>query len=173
MARDKKKSTVLRANLSSQLKLHFETAVSLGIGQLDECYDSVYKSFSERLALYTSDCIVSLSKSLNLPISYTATALGYFQLYKSIPESSWDKHATSVYKKFNGQIGNVLGSNILAATCILLAWKYREDESSNPKCIKKLFELSSGIYRLIVSSDNKDSANISASRWILDTGGSV
>ncbi|ORM41985.1 uncharacterized protein BXIN_1064 [Babesia sp. Xinjiang] len=133
------------------------------------------------------DTIVTLCKVLNQPYSVVLTALVYLQMYKNASDRwnaiSSQRNVTAPDKWRSVAMGSCEPSTsssedmdrhehfLVAASCVLLAWKYREDDVRVAKSAGKIFEFTSVLYKLYVAQDKNCSGTPSVSSWMLQDEG--
>ncbi|CDR94303.1 hypothetical protein, conserved [Babesia bigemina] len=115
-----------------------------------------------------SDTILTLCKVLNQPYSVVLTSLVYLQMYRnasdrwreSLQPSAGSPRKMERHEQF-----------LIAASCVLLAWKYREDDVRVNKSNGKIFEFTSVLYKVYVAQSKNSSSPPSVSRWMLQDEG--
>ncbi|EKX74046.1 hypothetical protein BEWA_040840 [Theileria equi strain WA] len=129
--------------------------------------------YEERCALKTAETIILFCHKLDLSFSTLLTALVYLQLYKN-SSKQWRNSkqysiaiSSSKRKKFLKRDEQFL----TCAACVLLAWKYKEDEIGATKSSKKLFDISTTLYKIIVSQSSRKTPEMSVSAWMLQDNG--
>ncbi|GBE60534.1 hypothetical protein, conserved [Babesia ovata] len=115
-----------------------------------------------------TDTIVTLCRVLNQPYAVVLTSLVYLQMYRNASDrwrSSAQPFAAPPPKMERHE------QFLIAASCVLLAWKYREDDVRVSKSSGKIFEFTSVLYKVYVAQSKNSSAPPSVSRWMLQDEG--
>ncbi|UKJ88281.2 hypothetical protein MACJ_000725 [Theileria orientalis] len=136
-------------------------------------YKIGWEFYEERSTIRAADTIYIFCHKLSLSLPTLLTALVYLQLYKNASRK-WrsTKHYAIASKgqrrrkflKWDDQY-------LSAAACVLLAWKYKEDEIGLVRSTKKLYDLSVTLYKIIVFQSSKKTDNLSVSSWMLQDSG--
>lgn len=128
--------------------------------------------YDDQCAHKASETIVKLCRVLELSHTVVLTALVYLQMYKN-SSRCWlkDESSTSAKGQPPPREMRYQDQFIIAGACILLAWKYREDDLRVSKSSRKIFELSSAIYRMYTGQHAKCPGLPSVSGWMLQDEG--
>ncbi|GIX63053.1 uncharacterized protein BcabD6B2_24880 [Babesia caballi] len=149
---------------------------------------SLEEELAVRSTLQTADTIVTLCRVLNQPYAVVLTALVYLQMYKN-SSARWRAVTYEGLPTTPATINRSFGSSsqqpsdsaareverheqfLIAASCVLLAWKYREDDVRVSKASGKIFEFTSVLYKVYVAQSENCLAAPSVSGWMLQDEG--
>eukprot|EP00375_Theileria_parva_P003740 XP_766426.1 hypothetical protein [Theileria parva strain Muguga] len=163
----------LKSELSTKEKLKRDimSVFKLSCGPANYKIDVDY--FEEKFVLRTADTVLLLCQKLNLSLPTLLTALVYLQLYRN-SSKSWITSTKFNHEK-NGLNRRVVSKSdeqfLTASACVLLAWKYKEDEIGLLKSTRKLYDISTTVYKIIVSQNSKFTSTPSVSSWMLQDDG--
>ncbi|EDO07222.1 uncharacterized protein BBOV_IV008680 [Babesia bovis T2Bo] len=174
-------SVDLRESIKTKLRARFSLAYNFMLSD-----PAVHNS--PNCSISSADTVVTLCRALRQPYSVVLTALVYLQLYKNASDH-WKSHYRSqdiivTHPKSCPSNGAIIDNDghpvtdpgshehfLVAAACVLLAWKYREDDTRVTKSTGKIFEFTSVIYKLYVAQTSSGGNIPSVSGWMLrDTG---
>ncbi|GFE54054.1 hypothetical protein BaOVIS_014580 [Babesia ovis] len=170
----------LRERVRNNLRARFQLASQFmpTASAVEETHPSVSEA---------ADTIVALCRALHQPFSVLLTALVYLQMYKNASDR-WKSITSSICtgakmskppisaatSDFSHRYGVHIERHenfLVAASCVLLAWKYREDDIRSSKSTGKIFEFTSVLYKLYVAQNVTDVNVPSVSAWMLQDEG--
>lgn len=127
--------------------------------------------YEDVCAYRTAETLVKVCRVLELSYAVTLTGLVYLQMYKN-SSKRWREiaHNDSGDETSPRKMG-CRDQLLIAGACILLAWKYREDGIGGSKSSRKIFELSSALYKIYAVQSKKCSGVPSVSGWMLQDEG--
>nr|PVC53315.1 hypothetical protein MACL_00000162 [Theileria orientalis] len=161
----------LKASLKDRIKSSFMSKLNL---VCDTPYYKIgWEFYEERSSIRAADTIYIFCHKLGLSLPTLLTALVYLQLYKNASRK-WraTKHYVVAGKgKRRRKFLKWDDQYLTAAACVLLAWKYKEDEIGLVRSTKKLYDLSVTLYKIIVLQSSKKTDNMSVSSWMLQDSG--
>ncbi|XP_953870.1 uncharacterized protein TA06320 [Theileria annulata] len=158
-------------SIKEKLKRDIISVFKLSCGPSNYKIDVDY--FEEKFVLRTADTILLLCQKLNLSLPTLLTALVYLQLYRNssktwITSNKSDSGKTTLSRRVVSKSDEQF---LTASACVLLSWKYKEDEIGLIKSTRKLFDISTTVYKVIVSQNSRFTSIPSVSSWMLQDDG--
>ncbi|KAK1936015.1 hypothetical protein X943_000946 [Babesia divergens] len=161
-------TSAVRSSVLQNLRSRFQLA-----SHLLQPSSAIEDKYHEQCAYRVSDTIVTLCSVLNLSHAVALTALVYLQMYKN-SSKSWLRSTLQPPPEKDKISGREIKRHeqfVMAAACVLLAWKYREDDTRVSKSTRKIFEFLSALYKVYVTQSEKYLGTPSVSGWMLQDEG--
>ncbi|UKK00680.1 hypothetical protein MACK_000754 [Theileria orientalis] len=160
-----------KASLKDRLKSSIMSTLNL---VCDTPYYKIsWEFYEERSTVRAADTIYIFCHKLSLSLPTLLTALVYLQLYKNASRKwrSTNQYLIAAKGQRRRKFLKWDDQYLSAAACVLLAWKYKEDEIGLVRSTKKLYDLSVTLYKIIVFQSSRKTDNLSVSSWMLQDSG--